>query len=1214
MKRTALSLLLVLALLLTLLPQTALTASAAAYSGNCGSNLTWTFVPSSGTLTIQGSGAMDNYASATKVPWYAHRASIRTVVLPDAMTSVGSWAFYGCTALKTVTLPADLTALETHAFHSCTALNRVDFAGGLTRLGDYAFALCTGLTAVALPAGLQSIGSFAFYSCTALTDVQLPAGLQTIGASAFGGRTALTALTLPEGLTAIGSYAFGGCTELCSVSFPQTLRELGGNSFRACYRLTSVTLPEQLAVIGDCAFYDCIALERISILSMTCQLGKTLSNPAKTTLCAYRGSTTEQYASRYGYSFLALEPPAPDPVPDTGTPQEGLSDEILHLIFADMAYARIPASCKGDTVSEWLNKKTYLEIPSGKAGYDESELSQTLFDSGPLNRLLVYGMVGDWTIADVIDGEAGYAAVVYQKDDRTVIAYRGSEDGPASIGKGEDWWVDAEFALFNVLDGRQFGAALDTYRAYEGSGTVTVTGHSLGGALVTYVSTLTGVQGYSFDGAAGHVIDLTYLFEPMNIDFHSKDQMSFINYTDPPGVQTFGADLIQHTNEALLPGICYETNPHAVQLYSALFWTHQQYSNTRPSADGTRLEFMPVAEQHTPMDNWYASVDYSFLGIATGGIGGALSGLLLGGLPGVLIGGGSGFTWGYAVGRLIKVGNVHLGTAENDEISVLKRIDNILDITAAVTENVMYGGDGTDVLIGAASGDTLIPGGLDADLLSGGLGSDVYLLDLQKPGTVTISDASGADVIRLRHAADITEASISPLGLNAASNAYGFSFGDGRTVYLHKTLFRHGFQVLAEDGSLLCNIDTKGGLSVRGPVQTQTEPTCTEITLEGACQVAVYAPDGTLADTYSTQTPGLYATEYGTVYIAEKNGTPILSATIYDTYTVEASGTASVDLVMVGTGSDHYINQVSHAEQVDLNRADAQIEPQKRTVSQNDRAVLAQKTAYTEYVSINTHELRLPAQATDKLTAKGVYADKTATDKLYWISTNPDVAVCEAGEHGVCTVKAVAPGETTIYAVAEDSGFYTTCHLTVEPEEIFPFMDVPSGQYYYDAVRWAYFHNPQIAAGTGLTQFSPNQSCTRAQIMTFLWNAFGKPVVEDASLPFEDVSTEAYYYLPVLWANQNGVTGGTSQTQFSPAALCTRAQALCFLWAACGRPEPTSTEHPFADLKPTDYYYKAVLWAYERGITGGTDPTHFSPRKPCTRAQVLTFLYKAMNP
>ena len=159
----------------------------------------------------------------------------------------------------------------------------------------------------------------------------------------------------------------------------------------------------------------------------------------------------------------------------------------------------------------------------------------------------------------------------------------------------------------------------------------------------------------------------------------------------------------------------------------------------------------------------------------------------------------------------------------------------------------------------------------------------------------------------------------------------------------------------------------------------------------------------------------------------------------------------------------------------------------------------------------------------------------------------------------------------------------------VEKSDPFRFDDVrDESMYYFTPVYWAYEHDPQITTGTSANLFSPDRGCTRAQVVTFLWRAKGEPEPERTSNPFADVRTGAYYYKAVLWAVENGVTTGTSAATFRPDQTCTRAQIVTFLWRAEGQPEPESSKNPFADVKSGEYYTKAVLWAVENEITKGT--------------------------
>ena len=169
------------------------------------------------------------------------------------------------------------------------------------------------------------------------------------------------------------------------------------------------------------------------------------------------------------------------------------------------------------------------------------------------------------------------------------------------------------------------------------------------------------------------------------------------------------------------------------------------------------------------------------------------------------------------------------------------------------------------------------------------------------------------------------------------------------------------------------------------------------------------------------------------------------------------------------------------------------------------------------------------------------------------------------------------------------------------------FVDVATGSYYEDAVDWAVENG--ITKGTDDTHFSPDGICTRAQAVTFLWRTAGSPKPEIRTMPFTDVPVGSYYYDAVLWAVGNGITKGTSDTTFSPNMTCTRAQIVAFLWRSEKSPA-AGTANPFADVKSTVYYADAVLWAVKEDITKGTTNITFSPDADCTRAQIVTFLWR----
>ncbi len=173
--------------------------------------------------------------------------------------------------------------------------------------------------------------------------------------------------------------------------------------------------------------------------------------------------------------------------------------------------------------------------------------------------------------------------------------------------------------------------------------------------------------------------------------------------------------------------------------------------------------------------------------------------------------------------------------------------------------------------------------------------------------------------------------------------------------------------------------------------------------------------------------------------------------------------------------------------------------------------------------------------------------------------------------------------------------------------DYYTFVDVPDDAYYRDAVNWAVENG--VTTGTDAAHFSPDGLCTRAQAVTFLWRAAGSPKPETDKMPFADVASGSYYHDAVLWAVENGIAKGTSETTFSPDATCSRAQIVTFLWRSEKCPA-AGTENSFTDVSTDAYYSDAVLWAVKEGITNGTSETTFSPDATCSRAQIVTFLWR----
>ena len=246
-------------------------------------------------------------------------------------------------------------------------------------------------------------------------------------------------------------------------------------------------------------------------------------------------------------------------------------------------------------------------------------------------------------------------------------------------------------------------------------------------------------------------------------------------------------------------------------------------------------------------------------------------------------------------------------------------------------------------------------------------------------------------------------------------------------------------------------------------------------------------------------------------------------------------------------------------------------------------------------------------------------ADETAalghTEGEAVTENNVDPTCTEAGSYdsvvycSVCDAE-ISRNTVTVPALGHNfvDGECTRCGEAEEQPFQNPFVDVTEGEYYYEAVLWA--SEKDIVAGLNDTHFGPDAGCTRAQAVTFLWRAAGRPAPQSTENPFGDVKAGSYYYDAVLWAVENGIVYGESTTRFAPDKTCTRGQIVTFLYRFKNKPQVVDGTNIFTDLEEGAYYYDAVLWAVENGITSGIGNNRFAPDKTCTRGQIVSFLYR----
>ena len=295
------------------------TMAFAATNGKCGDDVSWSL--NGATLTISGTGEMEDYSGSSSVPWSSQRSTIKTIIIKSGVTSIGNYAFYHCNNLTDVTIPTSVESIGQYSFSNCLSLIRLKLPVSLRKIDKFAFSSCVSLTELALPAMVTSIDRWAFQGCTSLANVTLPAGATKIGVDAFDGTPwltvlcngnnglgiadgwllaysgtakevivptsvknigdgafqdcdSLTGVTIPTSVKSIGTYAFGYCDNLTSVSIPDNLTKIDDCVFDSCKSLKSVTIPNSAKSIGAYAFYGCSSLENVTIPKSVKSIGK----------------------------------------------------------------------------------------------------------------------------------------------------------------------------------------------------------------------------------------------------------------------------------------------------------------------------------------------------------------------------------------------------------------------------------------------------------------------------------------------------------------------------------------------------------------------------------------------------------------------------------------------------------------------------------------------------------------------------------------------------------------------------------------------------------------------------------------------------------------------------------------------------------------------------------------------------------------------------
>ena len=1089
MKKRLISMLLALAMLFAVLPQMALLASAADASGSCGANLNWSFNEATGALTITGSGAMADYDLAGNPDWLEFRSQIKSLSLPAGLTSIGTAAFIRFPITGSVVIPEGVTSIGTAAFADCD------------------------MSAVTIPDSVKTIAYGAFDSCDNLTSVTLPAGLTEIGEEVFGSCTGLTAFTVPSGVKTIADKAFQGCTGLKSITIPDSVTAIGDNAFcRTGFETFAVGA--KVASLGSKAFADCPELKAIEVDAANPNYASedgVLFNKSKSQLLQYPCGKAGAYAVPASVSAIA-EAAFEDCTGLTALTVAGPITAIDDYTFfgcTGLTEITLPGSVRsiGWAAFSGCTALTEIRIPESVTSieWDAFYRCSALRAVKIMNKSVTIAD-SNTTLGDpdytIIFGHSGSTAQTYARNNGYTFKELSQEDDPCALGHDFGEWTQTKDPTCVEDGARTRTCSRCDLVDVE---TIPALGHDWDDGVVTLEPTETtpGVRTFTCRRCGETMtkrIPKTGSTVPDDIDFTNPadaDKFQIVGKESAAIVEGQGVTLItsQGGVEPAKQNIA-ETPLDVIEVEIEGDWiaTLKFDFDTNGAANGYYQFF-----------GFYGATDYNnMVGIRGGDgamqdfirTGGAISEELNTSTPGLSSNG----TYWYRIEKADTTYTCYRSSNGEDFTEMFSFADTGIDATKIVI----------DAYTGMTAG---------------------YKFVLK---SLSFEDAGGPVVVPVDKSA-----------LEKAIRDYEFIT---TTNYTPETVDAFQSAVAA-------------GRTVRD------DPNATQAQVDAAAQA--------ILDAYAAlELLPVHEHSYTAVVTA-----PTCTAKGYTTYTCECG--------------DSYVG-----DEVDALGHDY------------GEWVVTKAAACTETGEETRSCSRCDVKETRELAATGHSFGEWAVTKA---------ATCtEAGEETRTCSKCGEKETKAIAALGHDykDGKCTRCGAAdpdyKPPVDPFRFDDVKdSNQYYYNPVYWAYEHDPQITKGTSDTMFSPNAGCTRAQVVTFLWRAKGQPEPKSYANPFDDVKTGQYYYKAVLWAVGEEITNGTTPKTFEPEKTCTRAQIVTFLWRAAGKPEPASSENPFGDVKSGEYYYKAVLWAVEKKITNGTTPKTFSPNDTCTRGQVVTFLYRA---
>ena len=1117
----------------------------------------------SGNITIPANVEYQGVAyNVTKIDSdaFAKCANLAGINIPDSILDIGSYAFSNCTNLTDINLPNSITTIQESAFRGCSSLRSIIIPEHILSIQPHLFENCINLEFVTLPENLLGISNYSFSNCKNLTSINIPSNIISIGEAAFWGCPKLTSFIIPNKVTVINDDVFGNCTNLSFVSIPNGVNAIGNSAFMKCTNLASISIPDSVTTIDAYAFDNCINLTSIDLPNSISTIGS-----GAFTYCTGLSTITlpDNLTSISSYTFQDCINLKTAYIPESVTSIDteafidctNLTDIYFNGLRAQWNLVVLGESAIPEGVTIHCLDDEEIEIPN-TPNILKPVISSVTNETD--------GILVSWTKPLLIEGEKegladGYEVLRKTADSDYEIIYRLDLNGDTSAGFSYTD-INVEPGITYIYTVRAFaGDNLGTY--YEGVSII----RSLLSIDTLYVLNADGL--FPLNTVAN--IDLC-LNEPLPKKYYEEINNEYNQ------ARYLGKAQLLWKNQILLTitDIIYTNN--MTDSILTLNITAQADSLNIPPNETLTVRLLAPDENildtaicKTSFQRWqllnYAENTpkewlYEIYGKSKGN-------QILKKWPQP----GSG---GVCFGMATSVSLIN-----NDDIDIeLFQDVAILDEANRTTK------------INSSFADT-------ADEL------------IQKCNLLQKKDSVQEQLENHKHDYEgLLRATKAYLGESTVTT------NSMPIVWINDDNNTHALAVynynLPENGNDLllkvydCNVPystenliIKNFASDKNVLWTFKPGGYNDITSTSSKFLTYYVPSGTANILGDTIKHSLLTLKTSPLYNAALNELGNRGADVIPILpSCEASGTETVatqdDYAQVWiSGKDTFTLEGQDAFTITDDFASYTMSAQSSsfTFSTTDQKTIEQTAVTGDDVSISCDYI------TEDDTVVTVHYEGTADKPVILQKTDDDKVIIKNANDGKVTITYDKNNDGTV----EES---YTHDITKQ--------DGNNLQITADGDNKPSYKNPSSGGSSGGSSSSGSSSGSSSAGNT----VNNKPSVTapDNAMLFLDVPDTAYYYNPVLWALEHNITSGVSADKFAPEQTCTRGQVVSFLWRAMGRPEPTCTANPFSDVTTADYFYKPVLWAYENNITSGISADKFAPEQTCTRGQVVSFLYRCL--